>query len=66
MSELADNAIMLNYYRDRGTVSRSLAVVKTRASGHDPAMRQFSIGPDGISVGDIAVPSRSPAASRNP
>jgi circadian clock protein KaiC len=51
MSHLADNAIMLSYHRDHGVMSRSLAVVKTRASGHDPALRQFSIGPDGISLG---------------
>jgi circadian clock protein KaiC len=52
VSHLADNAIMLSHYRDHGTMSRSLAVIKTRASSHDPAMRQFSIGPDGIAISD--------------
>jgi hypothetical protein len=37
-------------------MSRSLAIVKTRASNHDPAMRPFSIGPDGISLEDTAIP----------
>jgi circadian clock protein KaiC len=54
VSHLADNAIMLSHYRDQGTRKRSLAVLKTRASGHDPATRQFSIGPDGISIGEAS------------
>lgn len=54
VSHLSDNAIMLNYNRDQTSMSRSLAVVKTRASDHDPAMRQFSIGPHGISFGAVA------------
>lgn len=42
---------MLNYHHENGSLRRSLAVVKTRASRHDLAMRQFSIGRDGISLG---------------
>jgi len=37
-------------------MSRSLAIIQTRASSHDPGMRQFSIGPDGISLEDTAIP----------
>jgi circadian clock protein KaiC len=56
VSHLADNTIALNYHRDHPAMSRSLAIIKTRASNHDPAMRQFSIGPDGISLKDTAIP----------
>ena len=56
ITHLADNAIALNYHRDHAAMSRSLAIIKTRASNHDPAMRQFSIGPDGISLKDTAIP----------
>jgi KaiC/GvpD/RAD55 family RecA-like ATPase len=56
VSHLADNAIALTHYRDHAAMSRSLAIIKTRASNHDPAIRQFSIGPDGISLADIARP----------
>lgn len=52
MSHLADNAIALSHYRDDSALSRSLAVVKTRASSHDPAMRSFTIGPGGITIGE--------------
>ena len=47
-SQLCDNLIMLDHYRERGSMKRSLTIVKTRASGHDEAMSQFGIGPDGI------------------
>jgi circadian clock protein KaiC len=60
LSQLSDNVIMLSYYHGRSSWCRSLAVVKARASSHDPAIRQFSIGPDGISIGDIADGIESP------
>jgi hypothetical protein len=48
-------------------VKRSLSVIKTRASGHDPAIRQFGIGRDGICIGDdLATLSREPAGSDGP
>ena len=56
LSHLADNAIALTYHRDHAAMSRSLAIVKTRASAHDPITRQFSIGPDGITLADTALP----------
>jgi circadian clock protein KaiC len=56
ISHLADNAVTLTYHRDHGAMNRSLAVIKTSASNHDPAMRQFSIGPDGISLDDTPSP----------
>jgi circadian clock protein KaiC len=54
VSHLADNAIALTYHREHGAMIRSLAIVKTRASSHDPAMRHFSIGPDGIALAATA------------
>jgi circadian clock protein KaiC len=54
LSQLSDNVIMLNYYGDHRSWHRSLAVVKCRASFHDPTVRQFTIGSGGISLGDIA------------
>jgi circadian clock protein KaiC len=54
ISHLADNAVVLNYHRDQTSMGRSVAVIKTRASSHDPATRRFTIGASGISIGDIA------------
>jgi circadian clock protein KaiC len=65
LSHLTDNAIILSYHRDHGAMTRSLAVVKTRASRHDLATRQFSIGPDGISIGDTATPPPRPVTGHH-
>jgi circadian clock protein KaiC len=59
VSHLADNAIALTYDRDHHATSRSLAIIKTRASNHHPAMRPFSIGSDGISLQDTAIPGKT-------
>jgi circadian clock protein KaiC len=56
VSHLSDNTIMLNHHHDHGTMSRSLTVIKTRASSHDPAVHPFSIGRGGISLADITRP----------
>jgi circadian clock protein KaiC len=52
LTHLADNAISLNYDRDRGhpAASRSLAIIKTRASSHDTAVHHFTINDRGISI----------------
>ena len=48
VSALADNVVLLGYQRERDTISRTIAVIKTRASRHDPTVRKFVIGPQGI------------------
>jgi len=48
VSPLADNVVMLSYQRDHDTISRRMAVIKTRASRNDPAVRKFVIGRQGI------------------
>jgi circadian clock protein KaiC len=65
MSHLADNMITTGYHRDHGTLKRSLAIVKTRASRHSVDMCQFSIGPGGITLGGTATPGGEPATSHH-
>jgi circadian clock protein KaiC len=62
VSPLADNVVMLGYKRDRDTTSRTIAVIKTRASRHDPGVHSFVIGSDGITL-DQPVPSTTPGVS---
>jgi circadian clock protein KaiC len=50
VSPLADNVVMLGYQRERDTISRTMAIVKTRASRSDPTVRRFVIGPQGITL----------------
>lgn len=52
VSHLSDNVLMLQYVRDQSTVRRALTVLKTRASRHEPEIREFRITPAGIVLGD--------------
>ncbi len=36
-----------------GTISRTITVIKTCASRHDPAVRKFVIGPQGIALDEL-------------
>ena len=63
VSHLSDNVIMLSYYQDQGQVKRALSVIKSRASGHDPAMREYSVSPAGITINDKLTASEQSAIS---
>jgi circadian clock protein KaiC len=52
ISHLSDNVILLQYLRANSRLLRTVTVVKSRASAHDPGMREFEITPDGIVLGD--------------
>lgn len=52
-SHLADNVVILQYSGfDKAAISRTLTVLKTRASTHDPHVREFRITPKGIVLSD--------------
>lgn len=52
-SHLADNVVLLQYAGfDEANISRTLTVLKTRASTHDPRVREFKITPKGIVLTD--------------
>jgi circadian clock protein KaiC len=48
ISPLSDNVVLLSYLRDENLIKRTISIIKTRASRHDPAVRQFKIESDGI------------------
>ncbi len=50
VSPISDNVILLSYLRDEDLIKRTISVIKTRASQHDPAIRRFLIGRDGIAL----------------
>jgi circadian clock protein KaiC len=62
ISHLSDNVVLLNYIKEEKSISRAMAVIKSRASYHDPGIRQFKIGPDGIVLADSALPPSEPDA----
>ena len=52
VSHLADNVVLLQYVREEAAIRRALTVLKTRASRHEPAIREYSISSEGITLGD--------------
>jgi circadian clock protein KaiC len=52
VSHLSDNVVLLQYIRDQAAVRRALTVLKTRASRHEPEIREFRITPEGIVLGE--------------
>jgi circadian clock protein KaiC len=51
MSHLSDNVLLLQYVRTDSRISRALAVLKTRASHHEPEVRSYEISGEGIVLG---------------
>jgi circadian clock protein KaiC len=52
ISHLSDNIILLQFVPRDTQLRRALTVLKTRASRHDPAVREFTITPEGIVLDD--------------
>jgi circadian clock protein KaiC len=52
VSHVSDNVVLLQYLRQSAALRRTLTVVKTRASLHQPQVREFTITPDGITLED--------------
>lgn len=59
ISHLSDNVVLLQYIRDESTVRRALTVLKTRASRHEPEIREFRIAPEGIVLGEPFVTTQT-------
>jgi circadian clock protein KaiC len=52
ISHLADTVLMLRYFEAFGAVKRALSVVKKRSGPHEVFIREMTIGPIGIHVGE--------------
>jgi circadian clock protein KaiC len=50
VSHLSDNVLILQYIRDESSIRRAITALKTRASSNDPRVREFRIGPEGITI----------------
>jgi circadian clock protein KaiC len=51
ISHLSDNVILLQYLRAEARLLRTVTILKSRASAHDPEIREFDITSDGIILG---------------
>jgi circadian clock protein KaiC len=50
VSHVSDNVVVLQYLRHQSELRRTLTVLKTRASLHQPQVREFTITPEGITL----------------
>ena len=62
VSHVSDNVVLLQYLRQPAVLRRTLTLIKTRASLHQPQVREFTITPEGITLEDeILADPASPA-----
>ena len=59
ISHLSDNVVLLQFLRGDSEVKRAITVLKTRASDHDPHIRQFEITGEGFRLGEQFVSGQS-------
>ena len=59
VSHLCDNVVLLQYLRGDSELKRAITVLKTRASAHEPHVRQFDITKDGLVLGERFAPTQS-------
>jgi circadian clock protein KaiC len=51
ISHLSDNVVLLQYLPGQSRIKRAASVLKTRASQHDPRIREYDITKEGFTVG---------------
>ncbi len=49
---LADSVILLRYFEAAGRVLRAISIIKKRTGAHENTIREYRIGPNGISLGE--------------
>jgi circadian clock protein KaiC len=52
VSNMSDNVVLLQFLRGESQIKRAVTVLKTRASMHEPEIRQYRITAQGIVVGE--------------
>jgi circadian clock protein KaiC len=55
LSYLSDGIILFRYFESRGRVHKAIAVSKSRTTPHQSSIREFTLGPAGLQVGDPLV-----------
>jgi circadian clock protein KaiC len=55
ISHLSDNVILLQYLRADARLLRTVTILKSRASAHEPEIREFEIAAGGIVLGEPIV-----------
>jgi circadian clock protein KaiC len=51
LSYLTDTVVLLRYFEFHGAVKKAISAIKKRSGKHEETIREFRLGPGGISVG---------------
>ncbi|MBV8911540.1 MAG: circadian clock protein KaiC [Acetobacteraceae bacterium] len=52
LSYLADSVVLLRFFEVNGVVRKAISVLKTRTTAHETTIREFTLGKDGLLVGE--------------
>jgi len=52
LSYLSDGILLFRYFEARGNIYKAVSVAKSRITPHEPSIREFSLGPKGVQVGE--------------
>jgi circadian clock protein KaiC len=52
LTYLADTVVLMRYFENAGTVRQAISVIKKRSGDHERTIREFSLGPGGVRVGE--------------
>jgi len=58
VSYLADTVVLLRYFEAHGRVRKAVSVIKKRTGPHEDTIREITMGPTGIMVGEPLVEFR--------
>jgi circadian clock protein KaiC len=51
LSYLTDTVVLMRYFEFRGAVKKAVSVIKKRSGAHEETIREFRLGPNGVTVG---------------
>jgi len=52
LSYLSDTLLLLRFFEYQGAIHRALSVVKRRGGSHESTIREITLGPNGLAVGE--------------
>ena len=55
VSYLTDNVILLRFFEAKGIIHKAISVLKSRVAENENAIREFTLGTDGMTVGEPLV-----------
>lgn len=53
LTYLADTVVLTRFFEARGSIRKAISVIKKRTGLHESTIREFSVGPQGLVVGEI-------------